>query len=260
MMRIGLAILWLLHLLPLAVLAPLGRGIGCLLYPLARERRNVTLINLRLCFPQWSEAERKRVARRHFQSVARAFLEHGILWWASKERIQKFVRVEGIEHWQAVAGKPVIWLAPHFVGLDMGGTRIISEWKGVSIYSKQKNAAFDRVLLHGRTRFVAPVLFSRQDGIRPVVKAMRSGLPLYYLPLRARRGVRAVFQHPRGHHHRPHAHGASRARSGGARGDAPVAGCCGIRTAFLSGVGELSERRSRGRYTPHERLYRRKGA
>jgi len=37
-------------------------------------------------------------------------------------------------------------------------------------------------LLHGRTRFVAPVLFSRQDGIRPVVKAMRTGLPLYYLP------------------------------------------------------------------------------
>jgi KDO2-lipid IV(A) lauroyltransferase len=26
------------------------------------------------------------------------------------------------------------------------------------------------------------VLFSRQDGIRPVVRAVRSGLPLYYLP------------------------------------------------------------------------------
>ncbi len=181
-MRIGLAILWLLHLLPLAVLAPLGRAVGLMLYPLARERRNVTLINLRLCFPQWSEPKRKRMARRHFQSVARAFLEHGLLWWSSKQRIQKLVRVEGLEHWQAVAGRPVIWLAPHFVGLDMGGTRIISEWKGVSIYSKQKNPAFDRVLLHGRTRFVAPVLFSRQDGIRPVVKAMRTGLPLYYLP------------------------------------------------------------------------------
>ena len=182
MIRIGLAIVWLLHLLPLAALAPLGRAVGLLLYPLARERRTVTLINLRLCFPEWSEAERKRVARRHFQSVARAFLEHGILWWSSKERLQKLVRVEGLEHWQAVAGKPVIWLAPHFVGLDMGGTRIITEWKGVSVYSKQKNPVFDRVLLHGRTRFVTPVLFSRQDGIRPVVKAIRTGLPLYYLP------------------------------------------------------------------------------
>jgi KDO2-lipid IV(A) lauroyltransferase len=81
-----------------------------------------------------------------------------------------------------VAGRPVIWLAPHFVGLDMGGTRIITEWRGVSVYSHQKDPLLNRLLLHGRTRFVAPVLFSRQDGIRPVVRAVRSGLPLYYLP------------------------------------------------------------------------------
>ena len=181
-MRLGLALMWLLHWLPLSILALLGRGVGLLLYPLARERRHVTLTNLKLCFPQWSAAEHTRVARAHFQCVARAFLEHGYLWWSSKEQIQKFVRVEGLEHWQAIQGKPVIWLAPHFAGLDMGGSRIITDWKGISIYSKQKNAAFDRVLLHGRTRFVTPVLFSRQDGIRPVVKAMREGLPLYYLP------------------------------------------------------------------------------
>src|SRR6185436_19766174 len=52
---------------------------------------------------------------------------------ALRARLQKLVRVEGLEHWQAVAGRPVIWLAPHFVGLDMGGTRIITEWRGVSV-------------------------------------------------------------------------------------------------------------------------------
>ncbi len=182
MIRLGLFVLWLLHLLPLAVLAGVGRATGTLLYPLARARRKVTLTNLKLCFPEWSDAERERVARAHFQVVARCFLEHGILWWASKERIQQFVRVEGLEHWQAVQGKPVIWLAPHFSGLDMGGSRIITEWRGVSVYSAQKNPLFDRVVRNGRTRFVTPVLFSRQDGIRPVVKAMREGLPLYYLP------------------------------------------------------------------------------
>ncbi len=181
-MRIGLFVVWLLHLLPLALLAPLGRVTGLLLYAVARERRHVALTNLKLCFPQWREAERARVARSHFQVVARAFLEHGILWWSSRERIQNMVRVEGLEHWQAVAHKPVIWLAPHFAGLDMGGSRIITEWRGVSVYSQQKSPAFDRVLRHGRTRFVTPVLFSRQDGIRPVVKAVREGLPLYYLP------------------------------------------------------------------------------
>ena len=79
------------------------------------------LTNLRLCFPSQSENERRRIARAHFQAFARSLLEHGILWWASKERIQRLVRVEGIEHWQAVANRPVILLAPHFIGLDMGG-------------------------------------------------------------------------------------------------------------------------------------------
>jgi len=182
LIRAAIALVWLLHFLPLALLAPIGRGVGFLLYLLGRERREVALTNLRLCFPEWSVTERRRVARAHFQAFGRGVLEHGILWWSSKERIQRLVRIEGIEHWQAVAGRPVIWLAPHFIGLDMGGARIITEWRGVSVYSQQKDAAFDRVLLHGRTRFVTPVLFSRQDGIRPIVRAMRKGLPFYYLP------------------------------------------------------------------------------
>lgn len=180
--RAALGLLWLLHLLPLVLLAPLGRGLGFLLYLLAGERRKVVLTNLRLCFPSQSENERRRIARAHFQAFGRSLVEHGILWWSSKERIQRLVRVEGIEHWQAVANRPVIWLAPHFIGLDMGGARIITEWQGVSVYSHQKDPVFDRILLHGRTRFVTPVLFSRQDGIRSIVKAMRKGLPFYYLP------------------------------------------------------------------------------
>jgi KDO2-lipid IV(A) lauroyltransferase len=180
--RLGLALIWLLHFLPLRLLALAGRGFGMLLYVLARERRRVTLTNLRLCFPQWSEAERIRIARRHFQAFGRSLLEHGILWWSSRERVLGLVRIEGLTHWQAAAGRPVILLAPHFVGLDMGGIRLGAEHRVVSVYSQQKNPAFDAVLYRGRTRFVMPDLYSRQDGIRPVVKSMRKGLPFYYLP------------------------------------------------------------------------------
>ena len=182
MIRLGLAVVWLLRFLPLAVLAPAGAAVGMLLYAVAGERRCVVLVNLKLCFPEMSRATRHALARRHFRAFGRTVLEHGILWWGSQARIQRMVRVEGLEHWQAVRDRPVIWLAPHFVGLDMGGTRIITEWQGASMYSHQKNSAFDRILLHGRMRFVKPVLFSRQDGIRPVVKTIRAGVPFYYLP------------------------------------------------------------------------------
>jgi KDO2-lipid IV(A) lauroyltransferase len=180
--RLGLALIWLLHFLPLTLLAPLGRGLGMLIYILARERRHVTMTNLGLCFPQWTEAERIKTARRHFQAFGRSLIEHGILWWSSRARVLRLIRIEGMAHWQSAAGQPVILLAPHFVGLDMGGIRLGAEYRVVSVYSQQKSPAFDDVLYRGRTRFVMPDLFSRQEGIRPVVKSMRKGLPFYYLP------------------------------------------------------------------------------
>jgi KDO2-lipid IV(A) lauroyltransferase len=180
--RVALAALWLLHFLPLALLVPLGRLLGLALYALLRERREVTLTNLALCFPELHETERRRLARRHFQVFGRSLLEHGILWWSRRERILRLVRIEGLEHWRAVADRPVIWLAPHFVGLDMGGVRLTAEYPLVSMYSHQKDPVFDAILYHGRTRFVKPELYSRQEGVRSVVKALRRGLPFYYLP------------------------------------------------------------------------------
>jgi KDO2-lipid IV(A) lauroyltransferase len=160
----------------------LGRGLGFVLYLLAAERRRVASLNISLCFPSLSTIEQQKIVSAHFKCFGRAFLERGILWWSSKRRIEKLVRVEGVHHWLAVKDKPVIWLAPHFVGLDMGGVRLSTEHCVLSMYSHQKNHVFDKVLYEGRMRFNKPVLFSRQDGVRPVVKALRQGFPFYYLP------------------------------------------------------------------------------
>lgn len=182
MTRLALGLIWLLHFLPLALLAPTGRALGLALYFAAAERRRVGMTNLRLCFPQWSEAQRRKLVRRHFQAFARAAIERGILWWSSKARVMRVIRLEGLEHWKPLQGRPVIWFAPHFVGLDMGGTRLATEFLAASMYSHQKNPALDAILYHGRTRFIMPRLVSRQEGIRPLVRVIREGVPFYYLP------------------------------------------------------------------------------
>ena len=182
MTRLALALMWLLHFLPLSWLAPLGIGFGRLLFTLAGERRRVALINLRLCFPAMSEAARIDLARRHFEAFGRSFLERGLLWWASPTRLKQLVRIEGLENFQALAGRPVILLVPHFIGLDMGGTRIMLEFNIVSIYANQKNLLFNAALLKGRSRFGGSTLLSRQEGTRKAIKAMRAGKPFYYLP------------------------------------------------------------------------------
>jgi len=182
MTRLALSLMWLLHFLPLSWQALLGVLFGRILFVFARERRQVTLTNLRLCLPQLSEAERLALARRHFEVFGRSFLERGLLWWASPRRLRRLVSIEGLEHLEAVKGRPVILLVPHFVGLDIGGTRIMLELDIVSIYANQKNLLFNAALLKGRSRFGGSTLLSRQEGTRKAIKAMRAGKPFYYLP------------------------------------------------------------------------------
>ena len=174
--------LWLLHWLPLPALRGLGWILGKTLYALGRERRSVALINLRLCFPEKTEAEREALARQHFIAFSRAVLDRTLGWWASKERLQRMIRVKGEEHLIVPEGTSLIVLSPHFVGLDAAATRLTMLAAGCTVYSKQKNPVFDKVLFDGRHRFQRCLLLSRQDGMRKVIKAIKQGLPFYYLP------------------------------------------------------------------------------
>ena len=178
------ALFWLLHFLPMPALALVGRALGHLLFALGKRRRHIAETNLALCFPDLDAPARKRLAKAHFEVVARSLLERSLFWWSRPERLRKLIRVEGEEKIRGLleAGKPVIMLAPHFVGLDAGGVALAMRFDSLSIYSEQNNPVFGDLLLRGRKRFGDQMLLSRQDGALSTVKAMRSGRPFYYLP------------------------------------------------------------------------------
>src|SRR5512137_1994153 len=161
----------------------LGAVLGNLLWWVVVPRRRITLANLRACFPSMEEHERRRIARRCFRNIARSALDHSVLWKADRARVERYVRVEGVEHLLAESGRPLIIIAPHFVGLDAGGIRFSTVARAISIYSRQKNPVWDEWLLKGRQRFNDPVLVARQGAdMRAIVRAVKDGLRLYYLP------------------------------------------------------------------------------
>ncbi|MBL8394740.1 MAG: lipid A biosynthesis acyltransferase [Candidatus Accumulibacter sp.] len=184
MSRLLVGLLWLLHFLPLTVLARCGSGLGSAFFRLGRRRRHIVLVNLRLCFPELDEAQRQDMARAHFRVLGRSMLERSLLWWASRARLSRLLRVEGEERMRTLlaAGRPVLMLTPHFVGLDVGGAAIAMRFDCASIYAVQSNRVFDRLLLRGRQRFGDQLLLSRQESVRASVRAMKAGRPLYYLP------------------------------------------------------------------------------
>jgi KDO2-lipid IV(A) lauroyltransferase len=179
--RLGVLVLWLVHFLPLAWIGAIGSALGAILYRFGRGR--VTRINLELCFPDMPEEERHALGLRHFRMLGRNALELSVMVWGTEEELLRMIKVEGMENLEAVEGRPVIALAPHFIGLNMGGIRVAYAYPGTaSIYSRQKNPTVDKVFLKARTRFGAPHLVSRQEGLRSVIRVVKSGKPFYFLP------------------------------------------------------------------------------
>jgi len=189
MTRLWLGLLRLLHvMLPFSVLAWLGEGFGGLLYYASASRRRIGRANLQLCFPESDKLALRRLLRGHFRALGRATLLESVSWWGRRSEVERAVRIEGQEHWSAVADRPVILLAPHFVGLNLGGVRVTA-WLApiVSLYATIKNPQVNQLMLRARTRFTGregevSEMYSRHDGIKPVLRALKKGRPFYYLP------------------------------------------------------------------------------
>ncbi|MBC7502605.1 MAG: lipid A biosynthesis acyltransferase [Herminiimonas sp.] len=181
-MRLLLALMWLLHWLPLSVLGRIGEAVGWLLFRVMTSRRRIALINLRLCMPERTEQERQAIAARHFQAYARSILERGILWWGSEARLRRLIRVEPDMPVALIETGPTILLCPHFVSLDIAGVALALETPVCSMYSRQSNEVFDEALRKGRMRWHPFELVSRADGIKPILRAMRRGVSFFMLP------------------------------------------------------------------------------
>lgn len=182
LVRLGVFILWLLHFLPFRVLVAIGNGVGALLYFLAGKRRRIGDINLKLCFPDMRDAMREALLREHFKMFTRGLLERCLLWWGSAERISSLIRVQGIEHFEAIQGQPAILLTPHFVGMDAGGQWVAQHTDTVCMYANQRSVYLTQLLLEKRARFGTQLLYSRQQGLRPILKGMKENKPFIYPP------------------------------------------------------------------------------
>ncbi len=182
--RILLGVLWLLHWLPLGVQAALGRALGGVLHGLAGSRRRIALRNVELCFPEQSAAARRRLVREHFRWLGRSIVERGLLWYAPPQRLKRLIHVEGDVQLAERSERPVMWLVPHFMALDVAGVAVLlfQKRKGVSIYQEQSNAVMDVALRRGRLRLGNAEIFSRTDAAKPLLRAIRRGDAFFNLP------------------------------------------------------------------------------
>ncbi len=154
--------------------------------------------NLALCQPTLDAAARNRLVREHFGWLGVAAVCQGLSWHASPRRLARIVRIVGRGHIDACldAGRPVIVLVPHFVGLELGGTAFTAlVHPGMYMYQRIRNPVLDAQVRQGRTRF-GSVPVERSDDLRGLIRRIRAGTPFFYLPDQdpgPRRGIFVPF-------------------------------------------------------------------
>ncbi|WP_347330620.1 LpxL/LpxP family Kdo(2)-lipid IV(A) lauroyl/palmitoleoyl acyltransferase [Marinimicrobium locisalis] len=181
---VGFGIWWLLALLPYRAQLALGRGLGRVLWHLAKSRRHTALRNLELCVPEKPERERVALARHNFESTALALFETGMAWFWPRRRLEKLYTVEGLEHLRQAAdeGEGVVLLAMHFTHLDLGAKFLCMSHSIDGLYRPHNNALYDFIQRRGRERFSdGGVTIARED-LRQMVRHLRKGRAVWYAP------------------------------------------------------------------------------
>lgn len=189
-------LLWLLGRLPYASRFKLGAWLGRQVYRLAGSRRRLALANLTIAFADLSPKEREAIALAHFESFGIAIMETTFVWWGRHRRNKnpqqnerQYVRYIGLEHLYAAQaqGKGVLVLAPHFTHLDVTTLFISMVTDLYPVYRPNDNPVLEYVMTKGRTVGQHPNHIHYQD-TRTIVKALREGKSLGYLPDQRYRG------------------------------------------------------------------------
>lgn len=176
-MLVGIA--WLIARLPLRLLSGLARVLGAAVYTLGRSRREITLTNLKLCFPDMPEPERRHLARDSFRHTAMGLLESMMVWLnprrdiAARTEIHDFERLERAR----AEGRGVIFLGGHFSALDVMGPRLKAVDFDV-IYRENKNPVWEWLQVRGRRRYFGAVI-ERSD-TRTILRRLKQGRVIWY--------------------------------------------------------------------------------
>lgn len=179
---VGVGLVRLLILLPFRLLTPIGRTFGRIAWCSAARERHVAAVNIRLCLSDLEPREVKRLIRRHFEMLGCALFDTALVWWASDQRLQPRVRLEGTEHLaQALArGHGAILLSAHFTSLEMGARALAMHGAIAITYQTPRNPLIAELSLRARAGRAQRAISS--GSVRDLLQSLKDNLPLWYAP------------------------------------------------------------------------------
>jgi len=146
---------WLLALLPFRCLYLLSDLFFVLICFVVRYRRKVVLENLRNSFPEKTERERRKIARRFYRYLCDLFIEIIILAGIDKRQIHRRIHFDSLEIFDDLyrKGKQIFFVAGHYGNWEWLTTlEHTTAYHHASLYQPLENKFFDKFFYNLRTR------------------------------------------------------------------------------------------------------------
>jgi len=179
-----LALMLTMSWMPSRVLWVLGSGLGSIAAWFPTPNRRFAERNIELCFPDLTPLERRVLVKKHFRLLGFATLSLSVAWFAPRWRVERFITVRDRHYFDSIyaSGRHVILFAPHFIGLDMGASRlaVMKDRQYVSMYRKSRDPLLE-YLFSRRGRYGA-IIVERMASLKLIIRAIREGKVFYYLP------------------------------------------------------------------------------
>lgn len=163
--------------LPYAWVARLGEQLGSVLYRIPGKRKHILHTNLRLCFPDQSDAQREQLARATFRHVIRSYMERGTQWYGSSKTMLSLVEMESAIELHDRYEQPTIFLGFHFAAIEAACMYYSILHPVASIYTPMSDVVTEAISRKQRSRFGTEMI-PRHGSARDILKVLKSGKPI----------------------------------------------------------------------------------
>lgn len=183
--RLTYALLWLLGRLPLRALHALGTAIGWLWQLAGLREARVAAVNLRVCFAEMSDDQRRALLRETLAGTGRTATELCWLWTRAADTVNARIQVvEGETLFlNAIAsGRGVMIAAPHLGAWEALNLYLSRTAPVAILYRPPRQAWVEALVNRCRGRFGAEPVRAEAAGVRTLLKRLKDGGVVGILP------------------------------------------------------------------------------
>jgi KDO2-lipid IV(A) lauroyltransferase len=164
-------------LLPRRLALAAGALLGELFYRLDFPHRRIALFNLRLAFPDKSDAERRAILRRSCRNLGRVAAEFCHLPALTPESVRAYVRFDDPEHWQTalagVADSGALILTGHFGNFELlAYAHALFGYPITLVHRPMRNPLVDRAITDLRSR-AGTTSLAKKTAAKAALRALR---------------------------------------------------------------------------------------